>query len=54
MTSHIPITMTGVRQGVRMCLPYVPGYFIMGATVAHTLTGTATAAPPKTSQPQPD
>jgi drug/metabolite transporter (DMT)-like permease len=30
------------------------GVIIMGATVAHTLTGTATAAPPETSQPLPD
>ena len=33
MMSHIPITMAAARQGVRMCLPYVPGYFIMGAAV---------------------
>lgn len=33
MTIHIPITMAAARQGVRMCLPYVPGYFIMGAAV---------------------
>lgn len=33
MTQQIPITFGGVREGVRMCLPYVPGYFIMGAAV---------------------
>ncbi|MFN3889135.1 MAG: AzlC family ABC transporter permease [Beijerinckiaceae bacterium] len=33
MTTHIPMTFGGVRQGVRMCLPYVPGYFVMGAVV---------------------
>ncbi len=33
MTSSIPITTEGFRRGVRMCLPYVPGYFIMGAAV---------------------
>ena len=33
MTTHIPITMAAARQGVRMCLPYVPGYFVMGAAV---------------------
>jgi predicted branched-subunit amino acid permease len=33
MTSHIPITAEGVRLGVRMSLPFVPGYLIMGAAV---------------------
>lgn len=33
MTSHIPMTAEGFRAGVRMCLPFVPGYFIMGAAV---------------------
>lgn len=33
MTVHIPITAEGLRKGVRMCLPFVPGYFIMGAAV---------------------
>lgn len=30
------------------------GVIIMGATVAHTLSGPATATPPETPQPQPD
>lgn len=34
MTSdRIPITAQAARAGVRMCLPYVPGFFIMGAAV---------------------
>ena len=33
MTRQIPMTAKAFREGVRMCLPYVPGYFIMGAAV---------------------
>lgn len=32
-TAHIPITAQAAREGARMCLPYVPGFFIMGAAV---------------------
>ena len=28
-TAHIPITARAAREGARMCLPYVPGFFIM-------------------------
>ena len=29
----IPFTIDGVRTGVRLCLPFVPGYFLFGAAV---------------------
>ena len=29
----LPFTIDGVRTGVRLCLPFVPGYFLLGAAV---------------------
>jgi len=33
MTREIPITFAGARAGVKMCLPFVLGYFLFGAAV---------------------